>query len=294
MEPSKVSILGIGLMGRELAIHLLKGGWKVIAWNRSPSKTEELKEAGGDLTIATSSKEAIKSSSVVISVLFSAPIFNEVLDSLDAEDYKGRTFISVSTISPDDSISLYKRVTAHGGEYIEAPVLGNPLVARKAGLQIMIGATKEQFEKISKMISLWGIPRYVGEVGAAARVKLSLNNILGSTLAAFTSSCAYLASTGVDTDIFETILSNGTFAMNFPYFNVWHRKIKNKKYDEVGFSLAGIHKDVKLLLEQSKLTGIDTTHTEGTFQIYDRAVKNLDANKDFSIVYEHIIKKDNK
>jgi len=290
MAHSKVTLLGLGLMGFELAAHLLKGGYSVTVWNRTISKADGLKEIGGHLTVASSGKEAAKASPVVISVLFAASNFHEILDSLDSEDYKGRTFISVSTIAPEDSLAFYKKVTSHGGEYIETPVLGNSAVAHNATLQVMVGGTKEQYDKFHKMLSVWGIVRYVGDVGSAAKVKLALNSNLASALATYTSSRAFLEKSGVDTDIFETILSNSPFATAYPYFNIWHGKIKNQQYDDVAFTLAGMHKDIKLMLEQSKQVGIDTAQIEGTYKLYEHALANFDHSKDFSIVYEQVKK----
>jgi len=193
-------------------------------------------------------------------------------------------------------LSLYKKVTSHGGEYIEATVLGNAEVASRAALQVIVGSSKEQFEKFKKVFSLWGTPRYVGEVGAATRTKLALNNILGSNFAAFASSYGYLASSGVDTEMFETILSNGPFGTNYPYYKTWSKKIQNRNYTNVASSLDCIHKDIGLFLDQAKQAGIDTTQIEGTYQLYAAAKSKIDKidNQplDFTVVYEQIAKKD--
>jgi len=288
----RVAMLGVGRMGLPMTEHLLnKGGYSVTAWNRTADKLKAISDPHKRLTIAKSPLEAIRSSHVVISGLFSANQFHEILDTLKPEDYKEKVFMSISTMGPDDSISLNDKVIKFGGKYMETPVLGNSDVARKAALQVMVGSPKELYDEFVPLFSMWGTPRYIGPVGTAAKTKLALNYILGSALGAFMSSFAYLDANSVDTDMFVNIVAAGPFNTSFPYYTTWKKKIQDKKYDDVAFSLEGIHKDMGLILKDAKKS-IDTTQIEGTYNLYDKALKRNEKlkEKDFSIVYENIIK----
>jgi len=290
MAQLRFSILGTGKMGLPLTEHLLNGGYTVSAWNRTAEKLHTIKDPKRNLRISKSPVEAIRSSTVVISSLFNAKQFHDILDSIKPEDFKNKTFISIMTISPEESLSFNTKVTKFGGEYIETPLIGNSEVAKKAALQVIVGSTKEQYDRFVSVFSLWGTPRYIGPVGHAAKTKLAVNSVLASLLAGYTSSYAYLESNSVDTAMFTTILTNGPLNTSYPYYSTWQKKINGKDYDDVAFSLSGMHKDVGLMLKEAQKSHIDATHIEGTFNVYDQAMKENEhlKEKDFSSVYEKI------
>lgn len=147
------------------------------------------------------------------------------------------------TISPEKSQEFHRIITEKKGEWVESPVLGNQLVAEAGKLQVShnlydfgltrkvcVGATREQFDKLSPMLSCLGTPRYVGEVGKATTMKLGmvfdfphsrrqgLNYILGANVVAFSNAFGLMEQAGVDLDMFTTVLSNGPLNLAGGYY----------------------------------------------------------------------------
>jgi len=196
----------------------------------------------------------------------------------------------MSTISPEDSRAFAERVKSSGGFWVEAPVLGNWMVAEKAGLQIMVGCEEALFEKYKGIFSCFGTPRYMGSVGAATATKLANNFILGANIAAFAESYAYLEKSGVKLDTFMSILTNGPFNLSGGYFTIWADKFKNRSYDNnITFAANGLEKDVALALSEFKKVGIHTGAAEGIHKLVHDAVYSQNVGeKDFSAIYEGV------
>lgn len=107
MAQSRLAVLGAaGRMGVPLTEHLLNGGYIVSGWNRTIEKLQTIKDPHGNLRISSTPIEAIRNSDVIISSLFNAAQFHDILDTIKPEDFVKKTFISVMTISPEDSLSL--------------------------------------------------------------------------------------------------------------------------------------------------------------------------------------------
>jgi len=106
-----LSFLGLGLMGRPMCKNLIKNEHKLVVWNRSREKTEELqKEVGSSVTVANSAKEAILSNTVTLIMLWDAASVSSVLDELPENGLSKRIIVNMATISPDESKSLGERV----------------------------------------------------------------------------------------------------------------------------------------------------------------------------------------
>lgn len=92
----------------------------------------------------------------VLAMLFDAASVRDVLERLDKGFLRGKIVIVMSTMSHNDSLDLCHRVEALEGEYVESPVLGNAKVAANAALQVMVGAKKEQMDKVRTLLSTFG------------------------------------------------------------------------------------------------------------------------------------------
>jgi 3-hydroxyisobutyrate dehydrogenase-like beta-hydroxyacid dehydrogenase len=171
----KIAFLGTGLMGEPMALRLLAAGMPMIAYNRTPEKLATLQKAGAE--IADAPAAAIRASDYVVLMLSDAPAIAETLFSdITKSELKGKTVISMSTISPSQSRALCDAAVAAGGEYLEAPVLGSTPEAKAGTLTVMVGATEAQYQRCLPILRYFGQePRLLGEVGAASATKLALN-----------------------------------------------------------------------------------------------------------------------
>lgn len=147
----KVAFLGTGLMGEPMAQRLLAAQIQVVAYNRTASKLEALRTSGAE--IAELPQDAITKSDFVILMLTNADAIKAVLLSeASRQQLSGRTVIQMSTISPQESREIHDAVVAAGGEYLEAPVLGSIPQVKAGELQVMVGASPEQFAQWSDFL----------------------------------------------------------------------------------------------------------------------------------------------
>jgi len=293
----KVSFLGLGKMGFNMAKHLSKlPEVQLTLWNRTNifqktdiSAPDLLSEFSRSTTVASSAHDAIRASKVIMMMLWDAQSIRDVLDGLTEADYKERVFISHVTISPKESKDLSEFVIGKGGKFLEAPVLGNAQVAERGALQTLVGGNKELFDKYTPLFKMWGIPRYLGDVGAATATKLSLNFLLGSNLVAFATSYGYLDRKGVDLDAFMTILTNGPFNLAGGYHAVWADKFKKRNYDAVAFSTVGLDKDLELASIEFESAGVRSASAKALSATAHEAASRRDLSTlDMTALYELI------
>ncbi len=136
----KVAFLGTGLMGGLMVQRLLGKGLEITVYNRTASKADSLKSKGA--IVVAKSSDAIAACDVIIVMVadfnaVSAVLFNEEVS------FKNKTVIQMSTIGPNESQTVQKRVEQSGGEYLEAPVLGGVAQIPVGQLIPMVGGTAD-------------------------------------------------------------------------------------------------------------------------------------------------------
>ena len=123
----------------------------------------------------------------------------------------------MATISPSQSKEISETITSYGGHYLEAPVLGSIPEAKTGTLIIMAGGSEDVFKQALSTLQILGTsPRYIGETGSAAALKLSMNQLIASLTAGFSLSLGYAIENGVDTDQFmATVRESALYAKTY-------------------------------------------------------------------------------
>jgi 3-hydroxyisobutyrate dehydrogenase len=181
----RVGFVGVGVMGKLMAINLLKRHFPVTAFDINPAPVEELLEFGAEK--AASSAEAAAAGEVVVTMLPSSPHVEEavlgpngVLEGMRP----GTVLIDMSTIDPLISRRVAEQVQARGFRMLDAPVSGGSVGARDATLTIMVGGPKDLFEECKPVLEAMGKNViHCGENGMGEVVKVVNNLIAGVSLA---------------------------------------------------------------------------------------------------------------
>lgn len=279
----KVGFLGTGLMGAPMVERLVTAGVPTIAYNRTVTKLNALREIGAEIT--GDPREAIESSTCLVLMLTNAAAIEEVL-GLNEENFSlsDRTIIQMGTIGPSESKAILDRVTAKGGEYLEAPVLGSIPEAKTGKLLVMVGSTETQFQKWSGLLNKFGSePMWIGEVGTASAVKLALNQLIASLTGAFAMSLAFLERQEVDIEKFMTILRQS--ALYAPTFDKKLARMLDRNYENPNFPTKHLLKDVNLFLEEAGKENISLFPLEGVREILRKAIEQGWAEADYSALY---------
>src|SRR5256712_11630733 len=187
---SRVGILGLGKMGSAFATNLLSKRNEVHVYNRSKDKLGGLNTKGA---IAQPSPMEVGES---VDVLITSLPDQDVVDSVVMGDNgallgmrKGTLWVEMSTIDPDASIREAEQAKRIGVDRVDAPVIGNPDMAAKGNLSLLVGGDENVFEKNREFLNQLGSTLiYLGRPGSGHKMKLILNLFLGTISLAFSES----------------------------------------------------------------------------------------------------------
>ena len=281
----RVTVVGTGLLGRAVAERLHQSGRSVTVYNRTRSKAEPLRKLG--LTIAGSCEEAVEAAGAVILLLADAPAIRSVLLSKDGPDLTGRIVIQMATIAPAESRSIGEAIAAAGGEYCETPVLGSVTEARLGALLLLFGGTSELFERLGELFRpLTKDPVYVGPVGQAAALKLALNQLIAAEIAAFSLSLGLVRQENIDVTLFMKILRES--ALYAPAYDKKLSRLLKRDYHNPNFSTRHLLKDVRLILDEAKTSGLLASGLAGLVPLLSRAIDQGLGDLDYSALYEAV------
>ncbi len=202
----KIAFFGIGLMGKPMAINLLKAGYELTAWNRTTAKAEALLPHGA--IVATTLAEAAHAD-VLITMLAAGPEVRQVLDAI-ADDLKvGALVIDMSSTRQSEAEAISDMLEARGIHFIDAPVSGGVVGAEAATLAIMAGGNEAQYERARPILSVMGRPTLVGPAGCGQLSKLCNQLIVGATLNIVAEALLLAEAGGADPAAVRTAIRGG-------------------------------------------------------------------------------------
>lgn len=178
-EKPTIGFLGIGLMGKPMAINLLKAGFPLIAWNRTASKAAAVVIHGG--TVAATPADAAKAE-VLITMLAAGPEVLQVIRSIIDNIRPGALVIDMSSTRQSEAQDIAALLKARGIYFIDAPVSGGVVGAEAATLAIMAGGPPDQFARAQPILNAMGRATLVGPEGCGQVAKLCNQLIVGATL----------------------------------------------------------------------------------------------------------------
>lgn len=280
-----IGIIGIGLMGRAFVERFLSQGFTVRVFNRSQDNIKDLTENG--VIVCATADELISLSSTIILMVSDAEAINNLLRLDKQEDLKGKTILQMATISPRQSKEIGEVIASCGGHYLEAPVLGSIPEAKTGTLIIMAGGSKDEFENALPTLQVLGTaPRYIGETGSAAALKLAMNQLIASLTAGFSLSLGYAIKNGVDTDLFmETVRESALYAKTY---DKKLQKYLDRDFGAANFSTQHLLKDIRLFIDDAKAAGLNTDALEGIERITSTTVEDGMDVMDYSSIYQVI------
>ncbi len=275
----RVGIVGTGLMGQPLALRLQAAGIEVIAYNRTAAKLAPLVEAG--IEVAQSCNRLLELADCAILMLGDARAIRETVLSATAKPYLvGCALLQMGTIGPSQSREISADVVACGGDYLEAPVLGSIPQVKAGTLQIMVGATPEQYQYWRELLEHLGAPEHIGPVGSAAALKLALNQLIAGLTATFGLSLQFVRQQGIDVEQFMAIVRES--ALYAPTFDKKLPRLLADDYANPNFPTKHLLKDVNLFLDEAALAHLDGSVLQGIQTILERALQLGLADADYS------------
>jgi 2-hydroxy-3-oxopropionate reductase len=244
----RVGFIGLGVMGKPMALNLLRGGHEVVAYTRTAAVLDEVAGEGGER--GESPADVASRSDVVITMLPVSAVVSEavlgpsgVLDGAEP----GSLLIDMSTIDPSVSRRLAEEGARRGVGVLDAPVSGGDVGAREGTLSIMVGGEAADFERARPIFDVLGkTVVHVGPHGAGQIVKACNQVVVGITYAAVSESLVLGSKAGVDPALILDVLSGGLAANRI--MEVRRRNFLEHDF-RPGFRVDLHHKDLAIALE---------------------------------------------
>ena len=268
----RIGFIGLGIMGRPMARHLLEAGVPMTVHSRSPGPVEELVAAGA--SGAGSPAEVAAASDIIVTMLPDTPDVELVLfgDQGVATDVReGSLVVDMSTISPVATRGFASRLGAQDVAFVDAPVSGGEKGAVEASLSIMAGGHEEDFTRARPLFKAMGknIVR-IGSVGAGQVAKACNQLVVAATIEAVGEALVLAAKAGVDPGKVREALLGG-FAES-RVLEVHGQRMIDAMFDP-GFRIRLHRKDAGINLETAHELGAPIPSFEVVADALERAVK---------------------
>lgn len=252
----KLGFIGLGKMGKPMAVNLLEAGHDLIIWNRSRPVMDELAAKGA---VQAESPAKVGESAEIIFLCL--PTGSEVAEVVTGEEgileqvHPGTVIVDHSTISPAESRTIYEECRQRAVGYLDAPVSGGVVGARKGTLSIMVGGNESDLLKVRILLEINGQNiYYMGGAGNGNSIKLVNNLLVGVTNAALAEAFVLAVKSGLDPKQTLDVLTNATadsamLRRNLPNFVL-------KRDFNPAFTLNMLNKDMALAEDLARDKGV--------------------------------------
>lgn len=262
-----IGFIGLGIMGRSMALNLVTAGERVVVWNRTRSRSDDLAAAGA--TIADTPADVARSCDIVMICVSDTPDVEAVVfgdDGVAEGLHDASVVVDHSTISPAATKDFAARVNRLGAHWLDAPVSGGSEGAANATLSIMVGGDPEQLARVLPYLEIIGTTiTHVGPQGAGQLVK-AVNQILVVVNQLAVSEALLLAEAG-GLDLVATLKAvEGGAAGSWMLSNRGPQMIERDWTP--GFTIDLQQKDLRLVLEAADALGVPLPGTALVFQMY--------------------------
>ena len=200
MSKQKIAYLGIGVMGRGMVPNLVRAGYQVTAWNRTPERAEAMREYGA--AVAGTIGDAVLGADLIMYCLSNdeaveAAVFGE--GGVVAHVSAGQTVVDMSTIHPDLSLRQHAAFAERGASFVDAPVFGSKNEAAGGGLWIVAGGADEVFERVRPVLEVLSETlHHMGGPATGAKMKLVGNLVVAMQLEALGEAMVMATKAGLD------------------------------------------------------------------------------------------------
>lgn len=287
----KVGFIGLGLMGEAMSKNLIKkSGHSIYVYDLNAAAVADLVSAGAMSTASIA--DMAKICDVIISMVPKSEHVEAVYKELLPVIHQGQILIDMSTIAPETSIALAKKVKQTGAVMLDAPVVKSRPAAIDGSLGIYVGGDVAAYEKVKAILGCMGNNIiHLGDNGRGLVMKLCHNVLVAEIQNGVNEIMATAKHFGIGFDDFATAVSYGG-ATNF-YLTSKLPSLKAENYT-AAFSLENMAKDINYfnqLLASQKLT---LAGVKATGQVYDYALKQGWGHEDFSATYKAVNQMINK
>lgn len=286
-----IGFIGLGVMGKPMAKHLITAGNRVVVHNRSRPAVDELVAAGA--TAAGSPEEVARASTVVITMLPDTGDVERVLTGANgvlSGVQSGAVVIDMSSISPVATERLARLVSEKGASMLDAPVSGGEIGAINASLSIMVGGDEAVFTRVRPILGAMGNAEriiYIGRSGAGQICKVCNQVAIGGALVGVSEAFALAKKAGVDSARVRQALLGGFASSRVLEVHGERMLIDNYK---PGFRARLYQKDLRIANEAAAANSVAMPATAIVTQLINALVASGGADLDYAALGTVLLK----
>ena len=268
MSQPKIGFVGLGIMGRPMALNLMEAGYAVTAYNRSKPPLDALVAAGA--SPASSPRAVAEKSDIVVTMVTDSEAVAQVVTGKDGIIHgarKGSIVVDMSTIAPSVAISLSESLSSKGVEMLDAPVSGGDTGAREATLTIMVGGPEGAYERCLPVLKAMGKKVvHMGGPGAGQYTKMANQILVACNMVGVSECLNFAKKAGLDQMKLIDSLSAGA-ATSWSLVNLGPKVVKRDFAP--GFKVKLLQKDLRYVLESAKELDAPLPATALVHELYD-------------------------
>ena len=286
----KVGLIGPGLMGQPMALNLLKAGYPLWVFSRTPERAGPLVEAGA--TVCSTPQEVAERTDIIITIVSDTPDVEEVLLGANGVIHgaaAGNVVVDMSTISASATRKIAKTLAEKSVEMLDAPVSGGDIGARDGTLSIMVGGKPEIFERVKPLFEVLGKSIvHVGDIGAGQVAKTCNQMLVAQHVNAAAEALLLAKKCGVDPAKVREALLGGFAASRV--LEVHGMRMLNRDFVP-GFKAKLHSKDMRIAMEIIDELGMDLPATKLATDGINQAVEEGLGEADTTSVVQVIERK---
>lgn len=279
----KLGFIGIGRMGRPMAERLLAAGYPLTVFNRTPAKAEILVSQGAKM--ADSPRQVVEQSEITFTMLSDDEAVEAVYLSqpgVMAGLTGDKIIVDCSTISPDLTERLWQLADQIGAWFLDVKILGSVKPAQEGKLVLMVGGEETAYADVLDILKTFGKEIfYLGPAGLAAKMKLSLNIILGLAMQAMAEAVALAEKAGLDRATLFDVLNISNLGSVFTKSKAG--LILERNFSPQ-FSLKLMDKDFRLILNLAKKMQVPLPATAAASAASSYGLAHNKGEFDFSVL----------
>lgn len=282
----KIALLGLGIMGRGVAANLLKAGYPLTVYNRTPERAAPFAEQGA--RVAATPRQAAADADVVIAVVGDDAASRALWlsdDGILAGVKPGAVLIEFSTLSPDWVRELGALAAQRGCAFLDAPMAGSKDAAAGAQIRLWVGGDADVFARVKPVLAAVSREQIrLGEVGAGAVWKLINNSMMAVQAAALAESLATARAAGMNMNEVEKLILGGAGASVIVQGKL--PRMMAERFDDTDFALKWMEKDARYAVEMASALGVSLETVKAAITLYEQARQRGFGDADFAAVFK--------
>lgn len=289
-EQTVIGFIGIGVMGKSMARHLMEAGYSLVIYTRTREKAEELLGLGASWQ--DSPAEVASQANIVITMVGYPHDVEQIYlgtDGMLNHAQPGTTFIDMTTSTPSLAKKIYQEAKEKNMHALDAPVSGGDVGAREAKLTIMVGGDETAFQSVQPILEVMGQNIVLqGEAGAGQHTKMCNQITIASNMIGVCEAMIYAKKSGLDPENVLKSISSGA-AGSWSLSNLAPRMIQGDFAP--GFYIKHFIKDMGIALQAAEEMGMNTPGLKMAKSLYEELADMGEENSGTQALYKWFEKK---